>query len=355
MAVAYLSERLPAIHGSKHKPYINSVRNIMRIQAVVVVIMSLLLSASRSAAQHSTDGTAEPAAQSATELARAHFERGVEHYGDGDYDAALAEFQRSYELSPTYKLLFNLAQVQVERRDYAAAASLYADYLRRGGTAISSERLQAVEQDLAYLNERVATLDVDVDVRDAQIFVNTLAVGTSPLPEPVRVNVGGALIRVEKPGYAPFEQRLSVAGTEQRRISVALKLLPAPAPPPAAKPSLQVINVPNMTPGWVSLGAALVLGGTSATFGVLSLNARDHQDQVLTSYPGRPSELNAARGRLQTFATLTDVFAAASLATGIVGLYFLWSPPSSQETVLTNRASVRLSATPAGATLTGTF
>lgn len=355
MAVAYLSERLPAIHGSEHKPYINSVRNIMRIQAVVVAIMSLLLSASRSAAQHSTDGTAEPAAQNATELARAHFDRGVAHYSDGDYDAALAEFQRSYELSPTYKLLFNLAQVQMERRDYAAAASLYTDYLRSGGTAISSERLQAVEQDLAYLNERIATLDVDVDVRDAQIYVNALLVGTSPLPDAVRVNVGGAVVRVEKAGYAPFEQRLSVAGTERRRVRVALKLLPAPAPLPAVKPSLQVVNVPNMTPGWISLGAALVLGGASATFGVLSLNAREHQTQVLASYPGRPSDLNAARGRLQTFATLTDVFAAASIATGLVGLYFLWSPPRSQETVLTNRASVRLSATPAGATLTGTF
>ncbi|HET8937194.1 MAG TPA: tetratricopeptide repeat protein [Polyangiales bacterium] len=319
--------------------------------------MSLLRTAPPSAAQDSTAETSGPDAQNVTERARAHFERGVEHYSEGDYDAALAEFQRSYELSPTYKLLFNLAQVQMERRDYAAAASLYSDYLRSGGTAISEERSQAVEQDLAYLNERIADVELDVDVRDAQIFVNGASVGTSPLQAPLRVNVGSCLVRVEKAGYAPFEQRLSVAGADRRRVSVELKSITAPTPvvPRAVQPLLRVVDKPDMTPAWISLGAALVLGGATATFGVLSLNAREHQDQVLASYPGRPSELMAARDRLQTFAALTDGFAAASAAAGLVGLYFLWSPPSSHETVPTTEASVRLAATPAGATLSGTF
>src|SRR5689334_18946072 len=121
----------------------------MRIRMFTVVFVSLLGTASPGAAQPSTPEASEADAQTVTDRARAHFERGAEHYSEGDFDAALAEFQRSYELSPTYKLLFNLAQVQMERRDYAAAASLYADYLRSGGTAISAERSHAVEQDLA--------------------------------------------------------------------------------------------------------------------------------------------------------------------------------------------------------------
>jgi tetratricopeptide (TPR) repeat protein len=327
----------------------------MRIEVSVVMFLLLLASASPSAAQHSIVETPEPAAEDIAVLARAHFDRGVDRYREGDYDAALAELQRSFELSPTYKLLFNLAQVQIERRDYAAAWSLYSDYLRRGGAAIPTERVQAVEQDLVYLNERIAEIDIDVDVLGAQIFVNAVAVGTSPLSESVRVNAGGSLVRVEKAGYAAFEQRLNVAGTERRRVSVALEPLTAPTPRQLVPPPLQVVSVPNMKPAWMSLGAALVMGGASATFGVLSLNARQHQDQVLASYPGRPSEIDAARGRLQTYAALTDAFAAASLAAGVIGLYFLFSPPSAREAPVATRANLRLTARTAGAALAGAF
>ena len=57
---------------------------------------------------------------SVTERAREHFERGVDYYGEGDYRAALIEFQRAYSIQPTYRLLYNLGQVAYELRDYAA-------------------------------------------------------------------------------------------------------------------------------------------------------------------------------------------------------------------------------------------
>jgi tetratricopeptide (TPR) repeat protein len=325
---------------------------IMRIQPVVVMILSFLAIAAPGAAQDS----AETDAEHVNVLARTHFDRGVEHYSEGNYEAALAEFQRSHELLPTYKLLFNLAQVQIERRDYAAAFELFTDYLRSGGPAIAPERASAVEQELARLKQRIAELDLDVDVQGAQIFVNAVPVGTSPLAEPVRVNVGSIFVRVEKAGHSTFEQRLSVAGTDKRRLTVMLQPLTAPSPPQppvrlALAPSRELNTTPNMTPCWISLGAALVLGGATATFGALTLSAHQHQDQQLARYPGRPNELDAARGRLQTFAALTDVFAAASLTAGIVGLYFLWSPPERPA----DRAKLRLTATPAGVTLGGAF
>lgn len=183
---------------------------IMRIQAVLVVFLSWSVITSSSAAQNSTPSDAE----NTTVLARTHFERGVEHYSEGNYDAALAELQRSYELSPTYKLLYNLAQVQMERHDYAAALGAFTDYLRLGGTAIAAERVSAVEQDLKRLKQRTAELNVDVDIPDAQIFVNAAPVGKSPLPGPIRVNVGSIAVRVEKAGYAPFE-RSSECGWER--------------------------------------------------------------------------------------------------------------------------------------------
>ena len=59
----------------------------------------------------------------ATEQARAHFQRGVDYYTEGDLAAALVEFERAYALQPAYRLLYNLGQVTYELRDYAAAES----------------------------------------------------------------------------------------------------------------------------------------------------------------------------------------------------------------------------------------
>jgi tetratricopeptide (TPR) repeat protein len=309
--------------------------------------VSWLVTASLGSAQES-----DP--ESVTVQAREHFGRGVEHYSEGNYAAALAEFQRSYELSPTYKLLYNLAQVQMELHNYSAAFGLFTDYLKSGGTAITPERASAVQQDLARLEQSIAEVSIDVDQEGAQITVNAAPVGTSPLREPVRVNVGSAIVRVEKAGFAAFEHSVSVVGADKKRVSVELKPLMASLAP-AAPAALQPSTTSNLTPAWIGLGSAFVLGGAAVTFGVLSVSARQQQDDLLARYPGRPSELDAARSRLQTFAALTDAFAAASLVTGLVGLYFLWSPPQRREAPPAERAQLRLTASPSGLTLRGAF
>src|SRR5687767_10373630 len=47
--------------------------------------------------------------------AQSHFRRGVDLYEERNYDGALAEFSRAHELVPNYRVLYNLAQTQVER------------------------------------------------------------------------------------------------------------------------------------------------------------------------------------------------------------------------------------------------
>src|SRR5512145_1254691 len=50
---------------------------------------------------------------SAVEEASQRFQRAVKLYRERSFDAALAEFNRAYELSPDYRVLYNLGQVQV--------------------------------------------------------------------------------------------------------------------------------------------------------------------------------------------------------------------------------------------------
>jgi tetratricopeptide (TPR) repeat protein len=329
----------------------------MNIPALAVFLVSLVMAVSPCHSQDSSPPAgASGDAQSVADRARTHFERGVEHYSAGNYDAALAEFQRTQELRPNYKLLFNLAQVQVERHDNAAALQLFSEYLRKGGANIAPERVTEIEQELQRLRESVAELTFKIDVEGARIFVDAAPVGVSPLREPVLVNAGSALIRVEKGGYTPFVESVNIAGADRRQFDVTLEPLQAAAREALAQPDLtsrtQILTIPNMTPFWISLGATLVLGGATATFGVLSLRAHADQEELLARYPGRPSELRAAGDRLQTFAVLTDVSAGATLVAGIAALYFVLSPPERGDG---ETAPLRVSATPNGFMLAGAF
>src|SRR5262245_23960832 len=55
------------------------------------------------------------------EEARVRFERGVQLVGEEQYEAALIEFRRAFELTGEYRVLYNIAQVCNHVRDYACA------------------------------------------------------------------------------------------------------------------------------------------------------------------------------------------------------------------------------------------
>jgi hypothetical protein len=68
----------------------------------------------------SSTGGATPTKQQLQE-ARAHYMRGVQLYNDGDFKLALIEFTRSYDLAPTYKILYNIGEVNLQLNNYASS------------------------------------------------------------------------------------------------------------------------------------------------------------------------------------------------------------------------------------------
>src|SRR5262245_643202 len=126
-------------------------RGAMQRAAAAAFALGWLVSSAPGRAQSSGDPGAldasSDASDDAVKQARDRFLRGVELYKEGSYDAALAEFTRAYELVPNYRVLFNIAQVQVERHDYAAALRFFADYLRQGAADVTSERREQVERE----------------------------------------------------------------------------------------------------------------------------------------------------------------------------------------------------------------
>ena len=73
--------------------------------------------------------------------AKAHFRRGIEAYEAHRLSEAAAEFRMAYELSPAYKVLYNIGQVSAALGDAVAAVNAYESIWNRG--AMKSRWLDA--------------------------------------------------------------------------------------------------------------------------------------------------------------------------------------------------------------------
>ena len=133
-----------------------------------------------------------------TDEARSRFGRGVELFKENDYRAALIEFKRAYELAPNYKVLYNLGQTSLELQDYASALKTFEQYLREGGKDVPSKRKAEVEAELGKLRTRVAKITVEVNVEGAEVSIDDIVVGRTPLTEPLTVSAGRRKISVSK-------------------------------------------------------------------------------------------------------------------------------------------------------------
>jgi tetratricopeptide (TPR) repeat protein len=275
----------------------------------------------------------------ATVEARERFQRGVVLYREGSFDAALAEFRRAYEIAPNYRILFNLAQVQVERHDWVAALHAYAEYLQRGGDEIEVERKAQVERDMQSLRARVADLLVKSDVDGAQLSIDNIEVATLPLTAAVLVNSGVHQITVLKPGYSSASRTITIAGGQPLDVTLSLQALEvrptfsAPGGPVSGvrNPERTATVRPLSTGFWLSAVSTGVFAGAAVTFGILTHKQNSKLDDRLNQFPSSEQAIADARKTLKLDAALTDAFAGASLVAAFAGVYFLATNASSSE------------------------
>ena len=98
------------------------------------------------------------------EKAGKHFEKGVELFNNGDYEAALVEFEAAYEAHPHYAVRYNLGITLYKLHRYGAAVGQIEKYLVEGGG--EGERILADLEDL--LGQMVAIREIP-DVESSPI------------------------------------------------------------------------------------------------------------------------------------------------------------------------------------------
>lgn len=266
------------------------------------------------------------------------FRRGVEAYREGSYDAAFAEFSKAYEIAPDYRVLYNLAQVQAERHNYAAALKFADDYLKHGEGQIAADRLEQVRTWLTQLKARVAILWVQCPLATAEILIDGLPAAVLPLNTPLIVNAGVHQLQLRKQGYETVTRELTIAGGEKVLVELPmpLELGIAPAtvvavettPEPELSAPDNALKVPeppaarSRTPFWISVISTAVLAGGVVTFGALAASLDSELDRELARIPADQARIDDLRSGLKRDAALADGFTVAAVIGAGVSLYF---------------------------------
>lgn len=310
----------------------------------------------------------EPPSKAAVEEAKRRFQRGRELYEDNDFQAALVEIRRAYELAPTYRLLYDLGLVYSQLQDYPNALRSFQRFLQDGKGEVSAQQREEAQREIEKLKGRVATLRITTNRLKAEVSIDDTPVGTTPLAEPILVSAGRRKITATLKGHAPATKTVEVAGQETLDVSLDLVEVAAggaapapggsagaPAAPPgdAARP-----EKPSYAPAammWTVTGLCAIGAGVT---GGLALGASSDLETKLQTFGTTRDDLDSAGSKTQTLALVSDVLLAATAVSAGVSVYLTVRAASAGGAAPAAGAiapAVRVGVGPGSVSIAGTF
>ena len=169
------------------------------------------------------------------------FERGVRFYRDGDYSAALAEFEAAYRLAPHVSVLFNIGVTEKRLFRYGDAVETLNRYLAEGGDDIRDDRRAEVKRELAEIRSLTAELVVRVKGPEGtEILLDGKKVATTPVDAPLLLRPGLHTVTARAEGFLPATSEVTVISGEKAEIALTLR----PEPKVARVARLEVTSEP---------------------------------------------------------------------------------------------------------------
>jgi tetratricopeptide (TPR) repeat protein len=283
-------------------------------------------------------GAAQDASGSPQREAGRHFDRAVALYGEADYQAALVEFKRAYATAPNPTVLYNVGETEFQLQDYANALAAFTRYLNEAPPG--APHRGEVEASLELLRTRVGHLAVVTVPAGADVAVDDVAAGKTPLADRVTVSVGHRKVTASLPGRPQVVRYVDVAADDNASVTLELPGPSAETGPPSAsaQPRPSRASGTLRTLGWVS--TAMLAGGATGA-GALALKASSDLQNARNTYPVSAATLQADADHTRTYSILADSLTVGALVVGGVTLVAtLLSVPSSRpETASRLRAS----------------
>jgi hypothetical protein len=194
-------------------------KRLVRRVAAVGSVAGLIASA---AALGATVAPSVAFAQAVTP-ARAHIRAGAKAAKANDWDAALAEYKAAEAAEPSQAGAAGVAEAYDGLRQNVDAYNAFKALVDTYGPRLPKKDLAAAQARLTALAKVTGLLDVRVTPEGATVAVDTVLVGTSPLPAPVRVATGLHRVQVSRSGFEDAEALPTVAGGETATVTLALR------------------------------------------------------------------------------------------------------------------------------------
>jgi hypothetical protein len=176
--------------------------------------------------------------------ARERFAHGVALVQQGELEAAAAEFEEAYRISPNYLVLYNLGQAYLALGKPVEAQRAFESYLRSGGARISADRASEVRDFVMVAKKRVGWVALNVDPANADIEVDGQPIAKGPTAEPLALAVGTHSVMVTLAGYQPFLGHAEVVAEKSVALDVRLRAVPPPAVLPRVASGQLAIGCP---------------------------------------------------------------------------------------------------------------
>jgi hypothetical protein len=237
-------------------------------------------------------------------------------------------------------------------QDYPCAYTSFSRYLAEGGSELPADRRDEVQREVTRLQGRVGRLRIVVDRPGAEVSVDDVAVGRTPLAEPVLVAAGRPRVQVSLSGYAPVSRVVEVAGQETANVEIGLiSETPltvagggrAPAVDAAAAESAQAVSRPVPLAPWVVTG---VLAAGAGITGALALWSSSDLKKARQELDADVTALDSRSTRTKRLALATDVLLGSAVVAAGIATYFTVARPTER---------VALSVTPGGLLVSGAF
>ncbi len=235
--------------------------------------------------------------------ARTLFQRGQTAYAQGDYDSAIEQWSRAYELDPRPLLQFNLSQAHERLGQLPEAITALERYL---DSADPNDEHQAdARARLSALRERLGRTSIRVvgGPEGATITIDDEDRGRTPRPDPIAIAPGSHRVVVRAAGYEEFTSTVVVSAGQSVEVPVSMA---AVASADSSSDELPVVPIVLFSAGGAALIAGAVMGGVALS-----------DAQNVTSRTS--SEADAARG----LALAADITMGVGVAAAAVGLIVL--------------------------------
>ncbi|HEY0706690.1 MAG TPA: PEGA domain-containing protein [Polyangia bacterium] len=167
-------------------------------------------------------------------------EQALDLRGAGKDREALPLLERAHQLAPTPRAAAQRGFVLQALGSWVRAESDLRRALAAADDPWIRQQRALLEESLTFVQARLGSLEIETNVRDAEVSVDGSVAGRAPLPTPVRLALGRHTVEVRAPGFAPASRSVEVTAQSPARLHLPLTALPAPAaliPPAPAETS----------------------------------------------------------------------------------------------------------------------